>query len=137
MYVHVGPREMGPKKWPKQAVFILFRQKTPNKFVRNWHDKETGLGCPNSEESMGSKLKKLSGLFIQASRPQFPVSGDNLRHKEEGSFHTGDIFPVFMETERRLSVPLALAISEETSIQNNQYAVEICFGVAYSKPQHM
>ena len=37
---HRGLIEMAPKKWPKQAAFILFRQRN-NKFVRNWQDKET------------------------------------------------------------------------------------------------
>ena len=30
----------GPKKWPKQAVFTLFRQRN-NKLVRSGQDKET------------------------------------------------------------------------------------------------
>ena len=29
----------GPKEWPEQADFILFRQRN-NTFVRNWQDKE-------------------------------------------------------------------------------------------------
>ena len=32
--VYGGPVEMRPKKWPKQAIFILFRQRH-SKFVRN------------------------------------------------------------------------------------------------------
>ena len=32
--------KMGPKTWPKQATFILIRQRD-NAFVRNWQDEET------------------------------------------------------------------------------------------------
>ena len=40
MRVQVGLIEVGPKKWPKQAGFMLFRQKNPTNFVRDWQDKE-------------------------------------------------------------------------------------------------
>ena len=33
-HVHRGVPEMGPKNWPKQAVFILFSQRN-NKLERN------------------------------------------------------------------------------------------------------
>ena len=35
IHTHGGLTEMGPKKWPKLAAFILFRQRN-NKFVRNF-----------------------------------------------------------------------------------------------------
>ena len=44
---------MGPKKWPKQVVLMLFRQRN-NKFVRIRHDKKTGFGYPISEKSKKS-----------------------------------------------------------------------------------
>ena len=47
---------MGPKKWPKQVAFILFRQRK-NKFVRdNRTKKETNVGHSineNSKQSLG------------------------------------------------------------------------------------
>ena len=39
IHEHGGPIQMGPKKWPNQAAFILFRQIN------------LGSGCPVSEES--------------------------------------------------------------------------------------
>ena len=33
--------EMGLKKWPEQAAFILFAHQKINNFGRNWQDKDT------------------------------------------------------------------------------------------------
>ena len=39
IHVHRDPIEIETKKWPKQAAFILFRQRN-NKLVKNWWDEE-------------------------------------------------------------------------------------------------
>ena len=41
------------------------------------------------------------------------------------------LFPVFTETERKICVPLVLAISLVSLIQNNQYIIETHLGAAY------
>ena len=40
--VHGGLIEKEPEKWPKQAAFILFRQRN-NTVVRNWQDNGTSV----------------------------------------------------------------------------------------------
>ena len=58
-----GLVKIGPKKWSRQAAFILFRQRN-NKFVRNWQDKETWVWDAqlvknlNRTWAWGSTLKK-------------------------------------------------------------------------------
>ena len=75
---------MGPKKWPKQAAFLLFRLRN-NKFVRNWQDKEIQLlGAQlvktlNRIQAWGI-IKEVTKLLIQASWPECPVSGDKSVH---------------------------------------------------------
>ena len=46
----------------------------------------------------------------------------------------GGLFPAFRVTKEGQSVLLALAASQVTLIQNNQYAKLAYFGVAYSAP---
>lgn len=40
IHVHRGLINIGPKKWPKEAILYFFRQRK-NKFERNCQDKET------------------------------------------------------------------------------------------------
>ena len=47
----------------------------------------------------------------------------------------GDLFPAFRGTEVGQSFFLASAVSQAISIQNNQYAIVACFGVAHLEPQ--
>ena len=73
IYVHRGLTEMELPEWPKQAAFILFRQRN-SKFERNWPDKEVEFGCLISKQfkkslGLGRKLvKKKKDLFIQPSQ---------------------------------------------------------------------
>lgn len=61
MYVHVGPREMGPKKWPKQAVLYFSDEQYIWKELNR--TKKLKFGCLISKEfkqslGLGSKSVK-------------------------------------------------------------------------------
>ena len=46
----------------------------------------------------------------------------------------GDLFPPFKGTEEGLSVLVPLVVFQGASIQDNQYAIGVHFGVAYTVP---
>ena len=47
-----------------------------------------------------------------------------------------NLFPAFRRTKKGQRVLLALAISQVTLIQNNQYVKVVYFGVACPEPYH-
>lgn len=67
IHAHGVATEMGSKKWPQQADFMLLRQIKICKELtgrRNW-----GLGCPTGKESkqslgLGQEIREVTRLFI-------------------------------------------------------------------------
>ena len=51
-----GLIEKGAQKWPKHAVFVLFRQRN-NTFVKNWLDNDTDFGCASSDSESALKCR--------------------------------------------------------------------------------
>ena len=53
-----------------------------------------------------------------------------------GHLQMRNLFPAFRRTKKGQCVLLALAISQVTLIQNNQYVKVVYFGVACPQPYH-
>ena len=69
----------GPKKWPKEPAFILFRPKKKKYIYEELTEQRNlGFGCLISEESKqslawGSKLKNNKCVLIRLLGPNFPT----------------------------------------------------------------
>lgn len=87
-------------------------------------------------------MKKLRGVSLYSIlSSEFPVSGGKdvslSPCAEGGTFHAGDLFPVFRETERGHSVLLVPTVFQVTLVQDNQDAKVAHCGAACLEPHQL